>query len=1377
MKGYYRQIRYLSGLLLLTLFIGLPSSNNESVAPYFENHLNQDPIKDVPVLNPSETSFTPVIDGRMTSEEHWELAENIHTTFLHTDSNHIDNYNYVYTARKNGKLYILVDLCSDTTDDWDQGEWISIWLDTDSSKTYHNYSIIGDVISEEELVNELAENFKNNITTYQTEFLSASGAEGIFYNTSSDESFLSYLWLDGMTCFNSTANYTVAYDFNTSVNFAVPHRVYEFEINLSDLNSMNSVSDYGVLVQGYGTLSISDDYAAYYTLGLGSENAYFSQILSRLWYADEIDYVDPLYDLTQLEITTYSLLLGASQERFYFPCGLSSSIKDLRDNSALFSPLTTNTFCQPVIDGFFSPTEGWEHAENIHTAFLHVDDAHQDTYNFIYSYRNEDYLYVLLDLCSDITDDAQQGEWISLWLDNTYSPGDPCTYVPLYPQYGIDCASMLLDEFQASIDTPMDRLFTMMSDDDGVEGIFYNVTDGNTSIIFPTNEGELILNSTADFTVSYNFSTSPNSQNAHRIYEFQIRLDELSYFDRTCEFGLLVQGYGTMQQPTIMQPYEESGFYGLGHDSDSIALAQLTSWIYFQGDSLDETGEHFPNSAVTTNAMLLLASLQGFYFPMGPSATDLRHNPSMFAVPDDNIDWQRQLLENEESSTSSTVLWNDGIRIYSACDDASGEVNLTCWDQNGSIIWSDLWLYDTFNNIVRDIWGDNESIFVATTKKITIFSPTYFQYNEMWVLKWALNGTFLGIYKFSLTAGDDESKVITGDSQYLYGFGHSYGNSTSNYFLAPQLICWDKNTFEVLWNLTINDFSGYGQGICLDGAGNVILYGLKEGEYGDNHFIAKYNLSSRERVWIEYIGGPDGYNAARSVYLINDTIYIFAPTEMTDGILLFFLNATSGMYYGYKFVEIPKFVYMNRVYYYNGFFFLDTGIEQTKGFDLSSGTKRLYDISPTIRHTILKIDLDGNVIGSWAYRTSQIYEAWYPGGITICNNEVYSITKIQKAIAVRFGSLNYIVLLKWKFAPIEYPPPAPVLITQSQTIQTESLNLAWNLISDVSLYRIFINGTFAGNTTNTNYTLNLGGNGTYIITVTAVNSSGESNQSLPINITVLIPPIINPPGSPVLLTANQTITTDSLLLSWNTTEGATVYLIYINGVLNQTVTNTSIILYFPTNGTYLITIVAGNDDGLSEPSETLEIQVAIPPIPAEELPTKPPPPIALVVTVGGVAAVAGVGLGTQVSNVPHLLKEVLKNNQAPGDIQKPSDISNSPSIEPLNVPVANQTRLIDQLGQIWNKMPNNLKKLIYKSVDRYLHFKAEAELFTLAKFTALSTEFLTALQVYRAANPHQAIEKLTTVKVDAKTVQFNELAGEAELSELEISQSVQKGGK
>ncbi len=90
---------------------------------------------------------------------------------------------------------------------------------------------------------------------------------------------------------------------------------------------------------------------------------------------------------------------------------------------------------------------------------------------------------------------------------------------------------------------------------------------------------------------------------------------------------------------------------------------------------------------------------------------------------------------------------------------------------------------------------------------------------------------------------------------------------------------------------------------------------------------------------------------------------------------------------------------------------------------------------------------------------------------------------------------------------ILYAPSAPGLITGSQTITSNNIIIEWYLVEGATSYRIYVNGSFNETTSSTSQQIWLNTNGDYIITVTALNSSGESGHSVAITIIVDIPPI------------------------------------------------------------------------------------------------------------------------------------------------------------------------------------------------------------------------------------------------------------------------------
>ena len=113
LQGFLKKI---SILLLITLW-GIQNT--------FQTNVSSRELEELPA---------PTIDGIFNSNEGWQNAENAHCAYLIADEEHIDNYNYIYTLRVNGYLYVLVDLCSDNTDDAMNKEWVSLWIDSDNSK-------------------------------------------------------------------------------------------------------------------------------------------------------------------------------------------------------------------------------------------------------------------------------------------------------------------------------------------------------------------------------------------------------------------------------------------------------------------------------------------------------------------------------------------------------------------------------------------------------------------------------------------------------------------------------------------------------------------------------------------------------------------------------------------------------------------------------------------------------------------------------------------------------------------------------------------------------------------------------------------------------------------------------------------------------------------------------------------------------------------------------------------------------------------------------------------------------------------------------------------------------------------------------------------
>ena len=161
----------------------------------------------------------------------------MHMAYLQTDTNHSTDYNYIYTSRVQNSLYVILDLCSETLNTTESGDWISLWFDTDNSRQVNSYLTYPDVTSSSLLI----ETLMNNLNTYKGWVIDnltapAGGLKGIFYNCTSGAKNLNLFFSasDNKTI-NSCANYSIASGFGTSPNSLIAHKIFEFNITLSNL--------------------------------------------------------------------------------------------------------------------------------------------------------------------------------------------------------------------------------------------------------------------------------------------------------------------------------------------------------------------------------------------------------------------------------------------------------------------------------------------------------------------------------------------------------------------------------------------------------------------------------------------------------------------------------------------------------------------------------------------------------------------------------------------------------------------------------------------------------------------------------------------------------------------------------------------------------------------------------------------------------------------------------------------------------------------------------------------------------------------------------------------------------------------------------------
>jgi hypothetical protein len=285
-----------------------------------------------------EPAFTPVIDGFFNETEHWDLAENMHTTFLEVDENHTETYNYVYASRTNTSVLVCLDMCSDTTDDAEEGEWISLWIDSDNSRNIWNYTSLGNLTEvAESLDNNVSlalifEEYVNYIFNYMNFYSSFNnGTELLIFDVSTGnhyKNFTNNLEPSGLML-NSTCTYEVAYSFMSTPNFEIPHRVFEFNITLSSLENLTATSDYGLLVEGYGTMAFSFgnwssfDNFDFYTMPNEISGAYWNAWITWVVILSNTGYNESLFDYKMFNEVTevYVMLTLPTVEDFYYRMG------------------------------------------------------------------------------------------------------------------------------------------------------------------------------------------------------------------------------------------------------------------------------------------------------------------------------------------------------------------------------------------------------------------------------------------------------------------------------------------------------------------------------------------------------------------------------------------------------------------------------------------------------------------------------------------------------------------------------------------------------------------------------------------------------------------------------------------------------------------------------------------------------------------------------------------------------------------------------------------------------------------------------------------------------------------------------------------------
>jgi hypothetical protein len=238
------------------------------------------------------------------------------------------------------------------------------------------------------------------------------------------------------------------------------------------------------------------------------------------------------------------------------------------------------------------------------------------------------------------------------------------------------------------------------------------------------------------------------------------------------------------------------------------------------------------------------------------------------------------------------------------------------------------------------------------------------------------------------------------------------------------------------------------------------------------------------------------------------------------------------------------------------------------------------------------VTLECDLLNNFGSRWIQPIDNYY--GFFIVNNS-YAFTTTQIAtVYFKFDSIAYGKVISIRIIDLGIPD-TPIIQTPSQNVSwIPSINLTWTPRDTATSYKIYINNSFVKEVVTAESILEWAINGTYSVTVTAVNRMGESNPSIPILINVAIPLPLIPP-IPIIETPNVIVAPDNvILIDWNDVENATGYRIFINDVWVANSTESTYAFVQSIEGTYIITVSAMNAGGESNVSTPIEIIVRNP---------------------------------------------------------------------------------------------------------------------------------------------------------------------------------------
>ncbi len=318
-----------------------------------------------------------------------------------------------------------------------------------------------------------------------------------------------------------------------------------------------------------------------------------------------------------------------------------------------------------------------------------------------------------------------------------------------------------------------------------------------------------------------------------------------------------------------------------------------------------------------------------------------------------------------------------------------------------------------------------------------------------------------------------------------------------------------------------------------NGGGISMVYGSQENQ------IFRNNITENSgNAGIEFVNSGSGtmvylnriYNNTRgfSISLSNNNLFFnnqifdnIYPNFVQDGTINSWDNGVHGNYWGDYQEKYPAAT--NNLTIWNTPYEIDSN--NTDYFPLVTiyGTAS-ENTNPTISHPEDINFVVGSVGNNLEWTISDITiqnptyivyqdgiqiedDSWIPENPISINLDPFSNGVYNLSISVLDGLGGYafdsVTLM------VGVLPDAPIWITANQTIIFNNITVSWIAVDGATSYNVYVDGILNETTSGTAQKVMLHLNGTYSITVTAVNASGESANSTAIFVTVELPPDID----------------------------------------------------------------------------------------------------------------------------------------------------------------------------------------------------------------------------------------------------------------------------